>query len=54
MTQEEKQLLKNGVFSSGTLWEIYQAGKSVCDDLAGKETTIVYFGIKMLEKLLQK
>ncbi len=54
MTEKEKELLKSGVFSNMTLWDIFQAGKSVYNDLAGEETTIAYFGNKMLEKLLQK
>lgn len=53
MTQEEKQLLSNGAISNKTLWDIFQAGKDVSMDLSGKETTIGYFGKKILEKLLQ-
>lgn len=53
MTQEEKQLLSSGAISNETLWDIFQAGKEVCLDLNGKETTIGYFGKKILEKLLQ-
>ena len=54
MTQEEKELLRSGAISNETLWDIFQAGKEVCYDLNGKETTIRYFGKKILEKLLQK
>lgn len=53
MTQKEKQLLSNGAISYKTFWDIYQAGKDVRWDLCGKETTIEYFGKKILEKLLQ-
>ena len=52
MKQEEKQLLNNGAISNKALWDIFQAGKDVSYDLAGKETTIEYFGKKILEKLL--
>ena len=53
MTQEEKQLLSSGAISNKTLWDICQAGQEVSWDLSGKETTIEYFGKKVLEKLLQ-
>lgn len=52
MTTEEKELLKNGMISNKALWDIYQAGQEVSRDLSGKETTIEYFGKKILEKLL--
>lgn len=52
MTHKEKQLLKSGAISPQTIWDIFQAGRRVFDDLYGEETTIEYFGEKMLEKLL--
>lgn len=54
MTPKEKELLRNGVISKKTLWDIYQAGKDVSCDLSGKETTIEYFGEKILEKIIGK
>ena len=53
MTQEEKELLRSGAITNKTLWDIYQAGQEVKCDLCGEETTIEYFGKKILEKLLQ-
>ena len=53
MKQEEKELLSNGAISNETLWDIYRAGLEVSWDLGGKETTLEYFGKKILEKLLQ-
>ena len=53
MTPKEKELLRNGAISKKTLCDIYLAGKDITYDLSGKETTIEYFGERILEKLLQ-
>ena len=53
MTPEEKKLLSSGAISHKTLWDIFQAGQDVRWDLCGTQTTVEYYGKKILEKLLQ-
>lgn len=39
------------ILNPNTVWNIFQAGKEVCDDLRGDETTICKFGTLMLKKI---